>query len=728
MTYSIIDGGVGASPGTVYVKFRVEHREAPFPETLTYDEFYGPEYDSSPPLYIGNFRTGGVAYGFYTDYSEWIDTGKKNTNGDIHGFDYYKIVPTEVYANMPTAVASLPNHWWRDSGRLQGDVVDDQTPLSTTWISFDVSASDWQAIKAGAFSSPGDDEYHGDPQGGQPTPGSDPSKGSPGTGGGQTEGNSFRYQSGDVSVSGSDGYDAVEIPFNLNEDWLRVEGNTIHIDTTSGTVTTNGLDRIEFADYYLTTQNIIDVLGTPSPGSNTPQPPTPASQEDTPVGAFSDQTEAFYDSFPEEARWDTSSIVDDYGNSIGSEGPAKVSAPTTYFANDADFNSGAWSIEGDPDDGSFLAQIGSGGVRGALNNIKAGASEALHKLAMTAAKKLLPSSVAKLFSQVETAEAIYDYGSNQVDDMGTVIETVGNAILEDEPLDESRLTETVDRIFDRPVAFATQYVSDEAIGFFTKHVSRKIASVFSFSDMSVELHQTDEQAFTDHRDFWFGRDVADTVRLGPNHDFAAGGGANDKLYGESGNDILMGNAGSDDLIGGIGRDVLLGQNGRDWLWGEGGRDIMKGGRGNDEMAGGAGDDKMFGQAGADQMLGGGARDRMNGQGGKDILLGEGGRDILRGGGGDDFMFGGAGRDTYIGGSGEDVFVMSAGRDVVRDFQPGSGDLVDFARNPSINDASSLFGQFLNETSEGALIDDRKGNTLLLKAVSVVDLNAADFVF
>jgi hypothetical protein len=100
-----------------------------------------------------------------------------------------------------------------------------------------------------------------------------------------------------------------------------------------------------------------------------------------------------------------------------------------------------------------------------------------------------------------------------------------------------------------------------------------------------------------------------------------------------------------------------------------------GGTGNDTLTGGSGDDVIFGNYGDDTINGRDGNDYLHGGHGNDTLLGEGGHDILVGGQGSDTLTGGTGADTFVWNA-ED-FTANA-KDVVKDFNPGEGDVLRFA--------------------------------------------------
>lgn len=109
---------------------------------------------------------------------------------------------------------------------------------------------------------------------------------------------------------------------------------------------------------------------------------------------------------------------------------------------------------------------------------------------------------------------------------------------------------------------------------------------------------------------------------------------------------------------------------------------------------------LSGGAAGDTLIGGTGNDTLDGGGGDDLLIGGDGDDLLIGGRGHDTLDGGAGNDTLVfgpgdlatGGAGADRFVVAAldsgadfaaagypGRSIITDFDPESGDRIDFSR-------------------------------------------------
>ena len=86
-----------------------------------------------------------------------------------------------------------------------------------------------------------------------------------------------------------------------------------------------------------------------------------------------------------------------------------------------------------------------------------------------------------------------------------------------------------------------------------------------------------------------------------------------------------------------------------------------------------GDDQLTGGDGADRLVGGANDDRLDGGAGDDSLNGASGNDILIGGLDDDELKGGSGADVFLFdfGGGQ----AAPGDDILRDFDPGEGDLL-----------------------------------------------------
>ncbi len=120
-----------------------------------------------------------------------------------------------------------------------------------------------------------------------------------------------------------------------------------------------------------------------------------------------------------------------------------------------------------------------------------------------------------------------------------------------------------------------------------------------------------------------------------------------------------------------------------------------------------------GLSGSDQLTGGNGADNLVGGANDDQLDGGKGNDDLNGASGDDILIGGLGDDVLQGGSGADVFMFdfdggqeAPGDDIIRDFDPGDGDLL-------------RFSDVLDIDSDGADLDDFSA------AVSSVQDNGKD---
>ncbi|MFW8633825.1 M10 family metallopeptidase [Cribrihabitans pelagius] len=173
----------------------------------------------------------------------------------------------------------------------------------------------------------------------------------------------------------------------------------------------------------------------------------------------------------------------------------------------------------------------------------------------------------------------------------------------------------------------------------------------------------------------------------------------------------------------------LAGSGRDSVTGNAADNMIRGGAGGDRLGGRGGDDLLAGGRGGDRLFGHGGNDRLRGHNGADQLRGGGGRDGLTGGGGDDRLDGGGGNDRLTGGSGADVFVFSAGhgRDVVRDFNAGRGDRLDFSELDGFGSFASVLAA-ARDGNAGVRITTGADSSLLLQGVSLDSLGVDDFLF
>ena len=179
---------------------------------------------------------------------------------------------------------------------------------------------------------------------------------------------------------------------------------------------------------------------------------------------------------------------------------------------------------------------------------------------------------------------------------------------------------------------------------------------------------------------------------------------------------VNGGGGNDTVLGSAVADFALGQEGDDVLRGFAGHDSLDGGLDNDRVEGGLGDDTLIGDAGFD------------------TLYGNGGDDLLNGGGRTDQIVGGKGDDTMTGGGGGDIFVIRRvgnGDDEVTDFQ-NNADVVDISAF-GVQNFNALKNSFnaLSQTTDGVLVDlEAAGGSgsILLKGVTVADMDASDFIF
>lgn len=180
---------------------------------------------------------------------------------------------------------------------------------------------------------------------------------------------------------------------------------------------------------------------------------------------------------------------------------------------------------------------------------------------------------------------------------------------------------------------------------------------------------------------------------------------------------LRGLAGDDQLEGSDAQNTLLGNNGDDTLLGRGGNDTLAGGRGQDRLEGDAGRDTLRGGADDDTLMGGADND---------TLLGQNGNDTLLGGAGQDSLTGGRGTNILTGGADADLFVFTKGTQIVTDFE--TIDQVDLSKAHRITDFADLTANHLTQNGDDAVIDDGRGNQIILENTQASTLVADDFLF
>ena len=143
------------------------------------------------------------------------------------------------------------------------------------------------------------------------------------------------------------------------------------------------------------------------------------------------------------------------------------------------------------------------------------------------------------------------------------------------------------------------------------------------------------------------------------------------------------------------------------------------------------DDTMMGYNGNDKIYGYAGRDNLNGGKGKDQLFGGNDNDILRGSSGDDVIRGGKGRDKEYGGSGEDRFVFKTGDDkaIIMDFDARGSvhDVLDLRGLASVRNWSDLKNNHMSKDGKDVEIDAGGGDVIVLKGVSLGDLDKGDFL-
>lgn len=186
---------------------------------------------------------------------------------------------------------------------------------------------------------------------------------------------------------------------------------------------------------------------------------------------------------------------------------------------------------------------------------------------------------------------------------------------------------------------------------------------------------------------------------------------NDVLGGSSLSDVLLGQEGNDRITAYGGSDVIYGNAGADLAYGNEGADTIFGGQGSDILLGGQGVDVVYGNMGDDIIYGNFGNDLLSGGRGADILYGGQGADVLNGNLGNDVLIGGAGADQY-------VFGRNSGTDVIRGFNQGAGDRLDFQ------------GQTYTKADSGgsAVLMLSGGGTVTIEGVSSASVSASSFAY
>jgi Ca2+-binding RTX toxin-like protein len=154
------------------------------------------------------------------------------------------------------------------------------------------------------------------------------------------------------------------------------------------------------------------------------------------------------------------------------------------------------------------------------------------------------------------------------------------------------------------------------------------------------------------------------------------------------------------VLGGTADDVLNGANSADKL---------DGGLGDDNISGGSGLDALSGGAGNDALIGGAGTDALDGGTGYDLLTLDGG----------DVATGGADSDTF-------VIMAGSGEITLNDF--ARSDLLERIDLRAFASATSFAALTITTVGGDARIDLGGGRTVLVKAVTVAQLSADQFVF
>lgn len=125
------------------------------------------------------------------------------------------------------------------------------------------------------------------------------------------------------------------------------------------------------------------------------------------------------------------------------------------------------------------------------------------------------------------------------------------------------------------------------------------------------------------------------------------------------------------------------------------------------------------------ITGSNGADTLIGTPNNDLINALAGNDLVRGANGNDVLLGGDGNDVLTGRSDADVFVFDDGTDRITDFDDGV-DTIRIVVN-GIDSFADLTG-LMSDVGPNAMIDFGNGDRLGLQGVSIVDLDAGDFVF
>ena len=137
------------------------------------------------------------------------------------------------------------------------------------------------------------------------------------------------------------------------------------------------------------------------------------------------------------------------------------------------------------------------------------------------------------------------------------------------------------------------------------------------------------------------------------------------------------------------------------------------------IKGNAFDNEITGATQKDVIHGMDGNDMLDGRDGNDRLFGEAGSDRLTGGLGNDQLSGGKGADTL-------VFLPGDGDDIITDFRAaGRGqDVIDL----SAHDAVASFEDLVISEAGSSVRVEIGDDSILLRNVSIADVDAADFLF
>ena len=651
MTYAISACDIDYDAETsLYIEYRVEWREAPFPETLVDSGLtFGPkvEYDSdfeNEFLTLNGVETWIRQYGTYWDDDEPWDRDYPGTDGDWQGQDYFKASVANIYTTAPDEMDLVPHPYF--TGMTQ----------STFWSVTFASGEEMRDIIAGAqyvFLCNDDVEpFPGDSEELEVLP--DPIDG-------VSLGKRLHYL--DLTLDG----DGVLQTGLSDLEWQPLEFVRAGITTLFE----------GFFDYVIAPlAETVWVVGGATKEfleQNAPGVLNRAGEvHDEDVKALIKEATEFKDWLVENDESRALKFKQDKLNEINAilqKGNPLLqraeSVPVVPISEEdrAELEAEREALREELPE-YLKSKTASVGVRGALGNYADG----------------IPA--AELAAAGFVAERLH-YG-----DVLTARIANGNAI-------------SFEMLW-APEIGGTLTLTGERVVSFGSELGDKI-ELSTMTQGQVNLAGGDDSMTGGDRGDAIRGDVGNDTILGAGgHDYIGGDVGNDEISGDGGNDSIAGGTGEDLLSGGLGNDTLDGGPGADTLSGGAGHDSALGGDGDDLIFMGLGDDILFGEGGNDTLYGAAGNDTLDGGAGDDLLGAGAGDDVLDGGDGADALWTSAGNDQAEGGVGDDTLGGALGNDTLSG-GAGADDLWGAIGDDSLSggDGDDLIGGAVgNDTIDG----------------------------